>query len=270
MTTSIETVRDYWDTRPCNVRYSPLLIGTRAYFEEVRARKYFVESHIPEFAQFPRWTGRTVLELGCGIRTDTVSFALAGAHVTAVELSPRSLGLARAHARSFGVQDKVRFLEGNVESLSSFLEPQTFDLVYAFGVLHHTPNPVRVITEIQKFMSVDSTLKLMLYNRHSWKVLTSLVNWRPGLSFDQAIAKHSEAQPRCPIASTFTPKSVRELLCDFDPVLIRADFIFPYRVRDYIQYRYVKRWYWRVTPLRLFRYLERHIGWHLLIDARKS
>ena len=73
---TVRDVQDYWNRRPCNVRHSKLEVGTRAYFDEVEERKYFVEPHIPEFAQFSRWKGKRVLEIGCGIGTDAVNFAV--------------------------------------------------------------------------------------------------------------------------------------------------------------------------------------------------
>ncbi|MCS6894612.1 MAG: class I SAM-dependent methyltransferase, partial [Bacteroidia bacterium] len=62
----IDNVQKYWDNRPCNIRHSPKPVGTREYFDEVEKRKYFVEPHIPRFAEFPRWKGKKVLEIGCG------------------------------------------------------------------------------------------------------------------------------------------------------------------------------------------------------------
>ena len=60
----IARVRDYWNDRPCNIRHSTAPVGTKEYFDEVEARKYFVEYHIPEFAEFERWRGKKVLEIG--------------------------------------------------------------------------------------------------------------------------------------------------------------------------------------------------------------
>ena len=64
----IDSVRDFWNARPCNIRHSPREVGTREYFDEVERRKYFVEPHIPGFAEFERWKDRKVLEIGCGTR----------------------------------------------------------------------------------------------------------------------------------------------------------------------------------------------------------
>ncbi|MGH7411487.1 MAG: class I SAM-dependent methyltransferase, partial [Candidatus Methylomirabilis sp.] len=46
-----------------------------------------------------------------------------------------------------------------------------------------------------------------------------------------------------------------------------VDHIFPYRVADYIQYRYERRWIYRVLPRRIYRWLGRHFGWHICLTA---
>src|SRR5688500_7637341 len=125
---SIQKVTDYWNARPCNIRHSTAEIGTQEYFNQVEARKYFVEPHIPLFAEFDKWRGKKVLEIGCGIGTDTINFARAGADVTAVDLSAQSVKLARKRAEVMGVANRINFYEANAENLSELIPAQKFDL----------------------------------------------------------------------------------------------------------------------------------------------
>jgi len=179
----IERVQEYWDQRPCNVRHSPKPVGTREYFDEVERRKYFVEPHILRFAQFDRWRGKNVLEVGCGIGTDTINFARHGAQVTSVELSEKSLEIARQRAAVYGLQDRIRFYLGNAEELIRFLPIEPYDLIYSFGVIHHTPHPYRVIEQLRHYVHTTgrkTVLKMMVYHRYAWKVLWILLTYGKG------------------------------------------------------------------------------------------
>jgi 2-polyprenyl-3-methyl-5-hydroxy-6-metoxy-1,4-benzoquinol methylase len=268
---AVEQVRTYWDQRPCNIRHSPRPIGTREYFDEVEARKYLVEPHIPKFADFERWRGKKVLEIGCGIGTDTVNFARHGASVTAVDLSPESLKIAAQRVALFGLGDLVKFYSGSAEELTSFLPLDTYDLIYSFGVIHHTPHPDRVLEQVRSYVKPGTTVKVMVYHRHSWKVLWILMGYGKGQFWrlNDLIAEHSEAQTRCPVTYTYTRRQGRELLesFGFHVVDVSVEHIFPYRIADYVQYRYVKSWPWSWTPTPLFRWMERHFGWHLCLTA---
>jgi len=268
---SIADVQRFWDARPCNIRHSQRPVGSREYFEEVEARKYLVEPHIPPFAEFDRWRGRKVLEVGCGIGTDTINFARAGADVTAVDLSGESLQVARQRADAFGMSDRIRFVQANAEELAEVLGDQTFDLVYSFGVVHHTPRPERAMVALRALTAPGGTLKLMVYHRRSWKVFQILLAHGRGRFWhaQDLIARYSEAQTGCPVTYTYTRRTARELVeaGGFRVLDLRVDHIFPYRVRDYLDYRYARVWYFRWMPDRLFRALERCLGWHLLVTA---
>jgi 2-polyprenyl-3-methyl-5-hydroxy-6-metoxy-1,4-benzoquinol methylase len=268
---SITDVRRYWDARPCNIRHSQKPVGSREYFDEVEVRKYLVEPHIPAFAEFERWQGKRVLEVGCGIGTDTVNFARAGADVTAVELSSESLRIAAQRAEVMDVADRIRFVQANAEELSAALPGESYDLVYSFGVVHHTPHPERALAEIRSLAAPGGTLKLMVYHRHSWKVFTIVAArgrgrfWR----LDELVARYSEAQTGCPVTYTYTRHTGRQLVenAGFRVRELHVDHVFPYRIRDYVRYRYVMEPYFRVLPNPLFRAFERRFGWHLLVTA---
>ena len=269
---SIADVRKYWDDRPCNVRHSPKPVGSREYFDEVEARKYFVEPHIPAFAQFERWNGKRVLEVGCGIGTDSINFARAGAELTAVDLSGESLRIARQRATVMGVEDRIEFVEANAEELTSAVSDKQYDLIYSFGVIHHTPRPERALAEMRSLAGPGGTLKVMVYHRDSWKVLWILVAEGRGRFWnaDALIAKYSEAQTGCPVTYSYSRREARELIehNGFRVEEVSVDHVFPYRVRDYVQYRYVKEPYFRWMSEPLFRAFERQFGWHLLVTAQ--
>ena len=269
---AIEQVRDFWNRQPCNIRHSPKAVGTREYLDEVEARKYFVEPHIPSFAQFERWGGKAVLEIGCGIGTDTINFARHGAEVTAVELSERSLEIARVRAEVYGLQDRIRFYCGNAEELSQFVPVSPYDLVYSFGVIHHTPHPERVLEELRSYVRPGSTVKVMLYHRYAWKVLWILLTYGKGQLWrlTELVAQYSEAQTGCPVTYTYSRRQASDLLrrYGFAVTEMWVDHIFPYRIPDYLHYRYIKAWYLRWIPQPVFRLLERHLGWHLCVTAQ--
>ena len=253
---AIEDVADYWNRRPCNIRHSLKAIGSRDYFDEVEARKYFVEPHIPAFAEFERWEGKRVLEIGCGLGTDATNFARAGANYTGVELSSASLELARRRFEVFGL--KGTFHEGNAEQVDAIVPARAFDLVYSFGVIHHTVTPRNVIEAARRVVADDGELRIMLYNKNSWKDVMI------GAGFDQP-----EAQSGCPIAFTYTDPEVRDLLAgQFEVTEIRPEHIFPYVIEQYLKYEYEPQPWFKAMPEAMFRALEQAFGWHLLIKAR--
>lgn len=267
----IDQVREYWDRRPCNIRHSTKPAGSREYFDEVEHRKYFVEPHIPGFAEFPRWQGKRVLEVGCGIGTDTINFARNGAQVTAVDLSEKSLEMARKRAEVFGLADRILFFHGSAEQLDRVVPPEPFDLVYSFGVIHHTPHPERVLEQLRKYVRPGSTVKIMVYHRYSWKVLWILMTygkcrfWK----LTELVARYSEAETGCPVTYSYSRSELRGLMerGGFRVKRMQAEHIFPYRIRDYVKYSYIKEWYFRWLPEPAFRALEKMLGWHLCVTA---
>lgn len=254
---NIFDVKRFWNTRPCNIKHSSSKIGTKKYFNEVEKRKYFVEPHIPKFADFKKWKNKQVLEIGCGIGTDTVNFLRNGAKVTAVELSDESLKIAKQRVELFGLDNNINFISCNAEQLNKYINKKKFDLVYSFGVIHHTVNPRKIIKAIVPLMKKNSELRIMLYAKNSWK------NFMIEYGYDQP-----EAQYGCPIAKTYTPSQVNLLLKEFSKIEIEQDHIFPYIVSDYKKYKYTIQPYFKAMGKKLFNDFQKKFGWHLLIKAK--
>lgn len=254
---TLSEVQNYWDSRPCNIRHSKSEIGTRAYFDEVEARKYFVEPHIPDFAEFASWKGKKVLEIGCGIGTDAINFARSGAIYTGVELSNASLDITKKRFEVFG-QKANNLLIGNAEEISDLFPSETFDLIYSFGVLHHTPSIESSLASIRKISGPSTILKIMVYAQNSYK--QAMID--KGL--DQP-----EAQFGCPIANSYTNGDITDLLnnAGFGVRKITQDHIFPYKVEEYKKYEYLREDWFQSMPPKVFEVLEKSFGWHLLVEA---
>ena len=251
----ILAVKEYWNRRPCNIRHSDAPIGTKDYFDAVESRKYFVEPHIPGFAQFERWNGKRVLEIGCGIGTDAVNFARAGADYTGIELSEVSLDLTRRRFETYGLNGA--FYNLNAEQLTTVIERRSYDLIYSFGVIHHTPNQRAVIGQAREVVRDDGELRIMLYAKNSWKAI--MIDG----DLDQP-----EAQAGCPIATTYSPEMIDTLLKGlFRLSSIEQTHIFPYKIEKYIRYEYELEPWFAAMTLEMFKALERRLGWHYLIVA---
>ena len=254
MIATIDDVKKYWDDRPCNVRHSNKEIGSKEYFDEVERKRYTAEPHIPSFAGFSNTKGKKVLEVGCGMATEGINYARAGATYTGTDLSIESLDLAKKRFKVYN--NKGNFYLGNSEELSSFVPVETYDLIYSFGVIHHSLHPDRIISQIKQYMNKDSTLKIMLYASESWK------NYMIEAGYDQP-----EAQYGCPIANTYTKDEVRKLLDGFD-VTIEQNHIFPYQIEPYKRGEFVKQPWFEAMPDEIFEVLKKNLGWHLLITAK--
>jgi SAM-dependent methyltransferase len=252
---TIEQVREYWNSRPCNLRHSTNPVGSKEYFDEVEARRYRNEPHGVVFADFPAWKGKKVLEIGCGLGTDAVNFARHGADYTGIDLSEESVKLCQQRFNVYGL--KGRILTGNAQELDQLFPEEKFDLIYSYGVIHHAPSPESIADRLPWLMHKDSELRIMLYAKNSWKNILINAGW------DQP-----EAQSNCPQALTYTHDDVKRLLWKFDKVDIQQDFIFPWNIDHYVKYEYVKQPWFEAMPPELFRIMERALGWHLMVKAK--
>lgn len=253
---TINIVKEFWNERPCNIKHSKLQVGTKEFFDEVEARRYFVEPHIPQFCQFEKWGNKSVLEIGCGIGTDGINFARSGANYTGLELSDLSLRIAQERFEIF--KQNGNFLLGDAESADEKFDGKTFDLIYSFGVIHHTPNIMNALRSIKRLCHGGSTVLIMIYAKDSYK--QAMID----IGLDQP-----EAQYGCPIANSYTTQEAVEMFEEvgFRDIKVTQDHIFPYKIDEYKNFEYVKQPWFDVMPDQVFNALKKKFGWHLLIEA---
>jgi|SRR3989344_1355254 len=270
MTKTIKDVKNYWDSRPCNASLSNRDKHTKEYFDEIEKRKYFTEPHIPAFAEFPKWRSKKVLEIGCGIGTDTVNFARAGANVAAVELSEESIKLAEERVKLYGLENKVKFYLGNAENLSSFVPVEQYDLVYSFGVIHHSPHPEKIFEEITKYLGPESVVKIMLYHKYGWPALRLFLKrgHKVCWNYGKFLKNFHVGEKDCPIVNKYSRAEVKKLMYGYKIKKFSVDHIFPYFRDKAKKGIYEKPFYFKIMPNFLLRLIERAIGWHLLITAK--
>jgi ubiquinone/menaquinone biosynthesis C-methylase UbiE len=253
-TSLLNTIQNYWNKRPCNINHSNKKLGTIEYYNEVEHRKYNVEEHIPRFADFDKWRNKEILEIGCGIGTDSINFVRAGGKLTIIELSDKSLELTKERFKVFNLE--ATFIHGNAEELTQYTSKK-FDLIYSFGVIHHTPHPSKIISECYKLLKDDGELRIMIYAKYSTK------NFMINLGLAQP-----EAQFGCPVAYTYSYKDIVKLLKNFEIISAYKWHIFPFEIEAYKEYKYKYLLRYRYMPTWIFNILQSLFGWHYMVIAK--
>ena len=252
-----QRITHYWNSIPCNSLNSNTDNTDIEYFKQISRNRYFVESHIPTFAEFNKSKGLRVLEIGCGIGTDAAEFARHGANYTGIDISSNSIDMAK---RRFELENlEGQFCIMNASDLKSLELLGKFDLIYSFGVLHHYPEINQIIDNIQNCLVNDGKFKFMVYARNSWKY---------------AMIQHGldqyEAQPDCPFAEVYTAEDIQLLLDKkFKINTIKQAHCFMYNVEKYKQYIYELEPWFQSMSIPMRDAIQEQLGWHLLIEASK-
>ena len=247
-------VREFWEENPCGISREVtknLPIASREWFEAIEGFRYANEPFIHSVAQFTRYHGSRMLEVGVGAGTDHLQWARAGACCHGVDLTDTAIKLTEQRLRLYGLHSQLQRLDA--EELP--FEPHTFDLVYSWGVIHHSETPERIVSEIHRVLKPGGQFVGMLYGRHSLKVLTAWLYWalfhgKPWLSFRKVLAKHVES----PGTKAYTGQELKQLFSNFrtvslQPILTRYDT--------------------RAWPKWLSRFFPQDWGWFVAVRAVK-
>jgi len=261
-------VKQHWEQETCGTRGIEA-DERREFFQTLTVQRYLVDSHIPDWARFYRGRGKDLLEIGVGAGTDFVNWARNGARAVGIDLTDAGVALTKERLALEGLDAVVQ--RGDAESLD--FPDESFDIVYSYGVLHHTPNTPRAFREAYRVLRPGGTLLAMIYRANSW---TGALLWAmhyaakldPLHTPREAIYNFLES----PGAKAYTKAEARALMCEFssiklDVVLLAGDTL---SMRPSAKYQgLAHRLAWRLYPRDVIRRFGRPLGLGLLIEAVK-
>lgn len=157
-------VKDFWEEGSCGENLYLSDHTKEAYLQQSQIR-YQLEPYIIDFANFEKARGKKVLEIGLGLGADHQQFAENGADLYGVDLTIRSIEHVRHRFNTLGLTDKTQLQVGDAENLP--FADNSFDWVYSWGVIHHSPNTPRAAQEILRVLRPGGTFKVMVYHKYS-------------------------------------------------------------------------------------------------------
>ncbi len=264
-----DAVRAFWDEASCGEVYAVGDSGRERHERQAVAR-YQLEPYIFDFAQFADGAGRDVLEIGVGMGADHLQWALASPRsLTGVDLTPRAIEHCRARLDEHGLHSDLRV--GDAEALP-FAE-NSFDIVYSWGVLHHSPNTAQAIREVHRVLRPGGEARIMIY--HRWAIIGymlwvryALLTMRPWRSLTDIYANHLES----PGTKAYSFADARELCAMFASVSLSSQLSVGDLMEGAAGQRHggaLLQLARRVWPRGLIKALFPGQGLFLLISARK-
>jgi ubiquinone/menaquinone biosynthesis C-methylase UbiE len=219
-----EQVREWWNRNPMSYDVDdpiPYAEGSQEYFREIDRRIFHPRymrltadargRTFGRYVDFDALAGKDVLEVGCGSGIAAQMLAEAGANLTAVDLTPWAVATTRRRLDAFGLDGNVREADG--EDLP--FADASFDLVFSWGVIHHSSDMDRALRELVRVLRPGGELVLMVYNRRSlfYVAYKGFQRFLPlarrlGLHFEGARAGETEGL----IARHFTVDELRRKL----------------------------------------------------------
>jgi ubiquinone/menaquinone biosynthesis C-methylase UbiE len=157
-----QAVAQHWEDEPCNIR-SSTASDRRTFFREVEANRYRMEPNIPRLARFEESKGKEVLEIGVGAGVDFVQWVRNGAKATGIDLTEKGIALTSEWLTLEGYDPSSYSLRiADAENLP--FPDESFDIVFSYGVLHHTPNTLRAYQEAWRVLRKGGQLRTMIYH----------------------------------------------------------------------------------------------------------
>jgi ubiquinone/menaquinone biosynthesis C-methylase UbiE len=221
-----QQVHDFWNAASCGEDL--YLDGSdRAGYESQARTRYALEPYIESFADFDSSKGKRVLEIGVGLGADHHRFAQAGAELYGIDLTERAV--EHTHRRLAASRLTSTLSVGDAERLD--FSDNFFDRVYSWGVLHHSPDTAKAISEVHRVLKPGGRARIMIY--HKWSMVGfmlwaryGMLRLRPWMTLKEVYARYLES----PGTKAYSVAEARQLFTQFttvhiDTVLTHGDLL---------------------------------------------
>jgi len=195
----ISKIAAYWDEHIHDLAITTHAVGTPGFFQQLDEYRYDKLSYLPRLVDFSSYKGKSLLEVGCGAGIDLVRFAQAGAKITGIDLSKTAIHLARKNLDQNMLSADLRVMNGECMQFPD----DSFDVVYAHGVLQYTADAGKMIAEIHRVLKPGGEAIIMVYNRNSW------------LNLMRKLTKVSLEHEDAPVLKKFSIGELKQLLRPF-------------------------------------------------------
>lgn len=218
---SKEEIKKYWNRKQPSKWYSKKDYGTKEYYDEIEYRRYnYFCPYIPINAEFEAHKGEKVLEIGVGLGTDLKQYAKNGALCYGTDLTEGAIEETQKHLAVYELHANLQVMDA--ENLK--FDDNTFDIVYSFGVLHHTPDTQRAINEIYRVLKPGGKSIIMLYSK-SWQHYAIRIGVAGiigrelfRMSMQDLINKYSEAYGFSPLTKLYHRHEVKRFFKNFSKI----------------------------------------------------
>lgn len=264
-----DIVKEFWNEKSCGEIYA---VGQseKEYYESESKSRYELEPYIFDFAKFHEGKNKDVLEIGVGMGTDHAEWAKSTPKsLTGIDLTPRAIEHTNKRFMIFGLTSDVK--EADAEQLP--FDDESFDLVYSWGVLHHSPNTPQAIKEVYRVLRPGGLTRIMIYHKYSltgymlW-IRYGLLSGRPFRSLYDIYFNHLESTG----TKAYSIDEARVMLSQFAKVDTKVQLNFGDLLEGAVGQRHrgillsVAK---RLWPRKLLRVLFKNHGLMLLIEAQK-
>ncbi len=259
-----EQVRGYWNKASCGTEFIEQPKYSEAYFDEIEQFRYTIEPEIFSFAQFSRFYNKKVLEVGVGAGTDFVQWVRSGAIAYGVDLTEEAICNTKERLALQGLE-AAELKVADAERLP--YKDDFFDLVYSWGVIHHSPDMEQCLKEIVRVTRSGGIIKIMVYNRHSLfafyrYLLCGLCKGRPFAKWGDILFEHQESIG----TKAYTYKEIKKMIAQH-PVALRL-MQAPVTNHDLLYY---KSSFFKCSAYLMACLLGWHkVGWFMTIELEKQ